>query len=189
MDWTRYPAVPENERTEELAAKILEWESLASTKQNWGANVSEVDTETYKQNMRIADAKTYLARLRRKDNPWKKPLTPEKEKPERKKKVDLNEATRKWCERKGYFPYRADYYDARTQRQQDFMGLFDYLALGHGETLAIQVTTKANMSARRNKIQDKPKRCELLKSCGWKILLLGFYKADNGRWDAVEQWL
>lgn len=119
------------------------------------------------------------ARWAKKTKPDKKPST----------RIDLNETARNWFERQGYYAYRVDYYDHMQKIQRDFMGLFDYLLFRDGRTIACQITTKANISTRQKKIQDGQRKVDVLKGSGWEILLLGFYKQDNGRWAAEERWL
>ncbi len=106
----------------------------------------------------------------------------------KKKKADYNERTRKTLIRLGYFPVRVDYYDALLGLQHDLMGIFDYLALGDGETVAVQVTSAANMSARKKKIEESPNYAHAVKA-GWRVLILGYKKLPNGRFEEVLKWL
>lgn len=122
----------------------------------------------------------------RRQDPYKKPIVLGVPEPEPKaKKSDYNEKTRELLKARGYHPYRADYFDARTQRAIDFMGIFDFLALGNGETLGVQITSKANLSARRKKMLESgwAQRC---RAAGWKLVLIGWHK-ENGRW--TETWM
>jgi len=64
-------------------------------------------------------------------------------------------------------------------------GLFDILAIGNGETVAIQLTSKSNMSARVKKISESPFLSELLR-CNWRIFVIGWFKKPNGRYDYKE---
>lgn len=82
---------------------------------------------------------------------------------------------------------RVDSYDARIQRSKDLMGIFDFLSFGSGRTVAVQVTSKANMSARRKKMLES-KALQVARDAGWEVLLLGFHKVSN-RWVGVEEWL
>jgi hypothetical protein len=76
-------------------------------------------------------------------------------------------------------------YNAFTRRKKDLFSLFDILAIGNGETVAIQLTSKSNMSARVKKIANSDILPELLKS-KWRILVIGWYKKPNGRYDFKE---
>lgn len=105
-----------------------------------------------------------------------------------KKRVDLNEPAKNWLTRKGWDWDRCDYYDARTQRAHDLLGMFDYLAFDGNRTVAIQITSKPNVAAREKKIREEPRLKWVLRA-SWTVLILGFYKDDNGRWAAIERWI
>jgi hypothetical protein len=59
------------------------------------------------------------------------------------------------------------------------------VAIGKGETVAIQLTSKSNMSARVKKISNSDILPELLRS-NWKIYVIGWFKKPNGRYDYKE---
>lgn len=71
-------------------------------------------------------------------------------------------------------------YNAFTKRKHDLFGIFDVLAVGGGKTLAVQVTSRDNMSSRRNKIHESPAFAACVEA-GWDIELHGWYKEKN-RW-------
>jgi hypothetical protein len=104
------------------------------------------------------------------------------------KPADLNKRTHDWLRDQGYWAVRADSYNAYTQRTSDFLGIFDWIALGDGETVGVQHTTVANMSARRKKMLDA-KGLEWVKRAGWKVLLVGWKKSPSGRWEARSEWV
>ena len=116
--------------------------------------------------------------------------------PEKKPKVpggapksDFNPRSCEWMREQGWNPVRVDYFDHLQKRHFDFMGLFDYIALGTDETIAVQITSVANMSTRRNKILGSP-GLGMLKRAGWKVLILGWAKGSNGRFGAPRvEWL
>ncbi len=116
---------------------------------------------------------------------YKKPVTlgakPEKAKA---KKADYNELTRKLLKDKGFHPVRVDSFDHMNRVSHDLMGIWDFLALGEGQTLAVQITAKSSMSARRKKILESgwSSRC---RSAGWTLVLIGWYK-DGPRW--AHEW-
>jgi hypothetical protein len=64
--------------------------------------------------------------------------------------------------------------------KNDLFGIIDVLAVGGGVTLAVQVTSRDNMSSRRKKITESPAYPELLEA-GWRVELHGWYKEKN-RW-------
>ena len=64
-------------------------------------------------------------------------------------------------------------------------GILDMVAIGNGESLGIQMTSKSNMSSRIKKIQDSEYLPELIRS-GWRIIVIGWFKKPNGRYDFKE---
>jgi len=97
----------------------------------------------------------------------------------------LNQRTITLLEERGYVCDTVESYNAFTRRKKDLFGLFDILAIGKGETIAIQLTSKSNMSARIKKISNSPYLAEVLRS-KWRILVIGWFKKENGRYDYKE---
>ena len=64
-------------------------------------------------------------------------------------------------------------------------GILDMVAIGNEETLGIQMTSKSNMSSRIKKIQESDYFVELLRS-KWRIIVIGWFKKQNGRYDFKE---
>lgn len=95
---------------------------------------------------------------------------------------DFNERAKRYMDRKGWKWERVDYYDARTGRHHDLLGMFDYLAFDGRWTIGVQITSRGQMSTRRKKILAE-KRFAWLK--GWKVLILGF---DSDR-EVKEDWI
>ena len=85
---------------------------------------------------------------------------------------------------RGYTVATVEHYNAFTKRKHDLFGCIDLLAIGNGETVAVQVTSKDNLSSRRHKIEDAEAYPEMLRS-GWRIVLHGWYK-DGNRWQVKE---
>ena len=104
----------------------------------------------------------------------------EKKKPSTSKKADYNKQTYEHYKEQGYYVYRVDYFDHRTSRQHDFLGFADMLALGKGEQILIQLTSKANISERKKKILALPSHRHWLES-GGQIHVIGWEKLANGR--------
>lgn len=103
------------------------------------------------------------------------------------KKTDLNTPAKKWMTAKGWKWDRVDYYDARTTRSHDLLGMFDYLAFTpEGETVGVQITAASSISARRKKILDEP-RFQWIKG-HWRVVILGFSK-EGTKWATKETWL
>jgi hypothetical protein len=85
----------------------------------------------------------------------------------------------------GYLVDVVESYNFFTKRKKDLFGCLDLLAIGNGETLAIQVTSKSNMSARIKKIEDSAALPEMLRS-GWRILVHGWAKNKSNRYELKE---
>lgn len=82
----------------------------------------------------------------------------------------------------------ADPSEWRTWRN-DLFGGFDLLAIGGpngGETLAVQVTSRGNVSARVAKIAELP-ALPVLRKCGWRLEVWGWGKTKTlGDWRVVD---
>ena len=76
-------------------------------------------------------------------------------------------------------------YNSFTKRKKDMFGILDMVAIGNEETLGIQMTSKSNMSSRIKKIQESDFFVELLRS-KWRIIVIGWFKKPNGRYDFKE---
>lgn len=112
---------------------------------------------------------------------------PVREKSKAPKKTDVNARTADWLRDNGYMPWRCDHWDDKGKVARDLFGILDFIGIGHGETIGCQTTTKANMAARRTKINDSVWKSRL-KDSGWRILLLGWHKVGE-RWEAQVEWL
>ncbi len=97
----------------------------------------------------------------------------------------LNQRTVALFQERGYQCDIVESYNSFTKRKKDLFNLFDILAIGQGETIAIQLTSKSNMSTRIRKISESPILPELLRS-NWRVLVVGWYKKPNGRYDYKE---
>jgi hypothetical protein len=99
--------------------------------------------------------------------------------------MSLTLRTTKHLREQGYLVATVEHYNSFTRRKHDLFGCIDLLAIGNGETLAIQVTSRSNMSARIKKIQDNLALPEMLRS-KWRILVHGWDKGTNGRYRLKE---
>ena len=95
--------------------------------------------------------------------------------------MSLTLRTTKHLREQGYLVATVEHYNSFTRRKHDLFGCIDLLAIGNGETLAIQVTSRSNMSARIKKIQDNLALPEMLRS-KWRIIVHGWDKGTNGRY-------
>lgn len=103
-----------------------------------------------------------------------------------KKKKSANLTPRSTAEmrERGYQVATVEYFNAFTRRKHDLFGCIDLLCIGNGETVAVQVTSRDNISSRRHKIEENEAYPEMLRS-GWKILIHGWDK-DGSRWRLKE---
>ena len=85
---------------------------------------------------------------------------------------------------RGYIVATVEHYNAFTKRKHDLFGCIDLLAIGNGETVAVQVTSKPHLSERRHKVEEAEAYPEMLRS-GWKVVLHGWFKEQN-RWQLKE---
>jgi len=85
---------------------------------------------------------------------------------------------------RGFIVATVEHYNAFTKRKHDLFGCIDLLAIGNGVTVAVQVTSKSNLSARKHKIEEAEAYPEMLRS-GWKVVLHGWFKEKN-RWQVKE---
>ena len=85
----------------------------------------------------------------------------------------------------GYMVATVEYYNYFTKRRHDLFGCIDILAIGNGETLAVQVTSKSNMSSRIHKIEDSDALPEMLRS-NWRVIVHGWFRKTNGRYELKE---
>ena len=85
----------------------------------------------------------------------------------------------------GYQTANVEHYNYFTKRKHDLFGCIDILAIGNDETLAVQVTSKSNMSARIKKIEASEALPEMLRS-GWRVIVHGWWKGTNGRYQLKE---
>jgi hypothetical protein len=99
--------------------------------------------------------------------------------------MTLTLRTTKHLRELGYLVATVEHYNSFTRRKHDLFGCIDLLAIGNGETLGIQVTSRSNMSARIKKIQDAEALPEMLRS-KWRIIVHGWDKGTNGRYRLKE---
>ena len=69
--------------------------------------------------------------------------------------------------------------------RRDLFGAWDILAVKDGETTAIQVTSKSNISARVKKISEN-EHVGNLRDANWKMLVHGWFKNKSNRWECKE---
>ena len=83
---------------------------------------------------------------------------------------------------RGYQCHIVEYWNAFSRKRVDLFGIFDILGVGNGETIAVQTTSRGNISSRLTKITDSDKIGECRKA-GWRVEIHGWDKAPtSGRW-------
>lgn len=70
--------------------------------------------------------------------------------------------------------------------RQDLFGIIDILAVGAGETVAVQTTSASGVSKRIAKITES-EALPSLREAGWRILVHGWRKNSKGRWVLREE--
>jgi hypothetical protein len=80
----------------------------------------------------------------------------------------------------GYVAEVVEHWNPHARIRQDLFGFVDVLAVGKGETLAVQTTSAPNVSARMHKIADSP-YIGAARDAGWTIRVHGWSKV-KGRW-------
>lgn len=68
--------------------------------------------------------------------------------------------------------------------RKDLFGFIDLIAIKENETLAVQTTSRGNISARVKKIQES-EALEDVKKAGWRIVVQGWGKLKSG-WELKE---
>ena len=95
-------------------------------------------------------------------------------------KVSPTENTLKRLRKDGYLCAVVEKWNHHVKIRQDLFGFIDVLGLGDGEKLAIQATTKSNISTRIKKIIESNHTVDVL-NAGWRIQAWGWFKVKN-RW-------
>ena len=79
----------------------------------------------------------------------------------------------------GYSVWIVEHWNHFARIRQDLFGCIDLLAIGHGETLAVQTTSRSNVAARQKKIVENEYYPEMIRS-GWKVHLHGWGRLKDG---------
>jgi hypothetical protein len=92
--------------------------------------------------------------------------------------------TLKLLRERGYRAAVVEKWNPHAKIRNDLFGFIDVLAIKDGETLAVQSTSDANVSARIHKIEDSDALFDVRKA-GWSIHVHGWRKR-KGRWQCRE---
>lgn len=83
--------------------------------------------------------------------------------------------------KRGYMASVTERWNPFAKIRQDLFGIIDVLAVGNGETVAVQCTSGSNLSSRLKKIADSD-ATPILRKSGWRILAHGWRKNSAGKW-------
>ncbi len=78
-----------------------------------------------------------------------------------------------------------EHWNPHARIRQDLFGFVDVVAVRRDETLAVQTTSAANVSARVRKIGDHP-NVDAVREAGWSIHVHGWAK-KKGRWTLARE--
>ena len=79
----------------------------------------------------------------------------------------------------GYTVWITEHWNSFSRTRQDMYGYCDIIAVRKNETLAVQTTTKSNMSARIHKIADNV-NAPKCREANWRIEVHGWFQSENG---------
>lgn len=80
----------------------------------------------------------------------------------------------------GYLVDVVERWIPRARIRRDLFGIIDLVAIGCGETVGIQCTSRGNVSARVRKIADA-EALPILRECGWRVVVQGWDKKGGLR--------
>lgn len=87
--------------------------------------------------------------------------------------------------KEGYLVAVVEKWNWVVKIRQDLFGFIDIIAIKEGETVGVQTTSIAGVSARRKKILEHENFSRIL-SAGWRIELHGWKKRKN-RWETKRE--
>lgn len=105
-------------------------------------------------------------------------MTEETKAKAKKKKIPANKLSLdKWRDR-GYMVQTVEHWiqGGRIKKRRDLFGIIDIVAIGNGETIGIQSTSRSNMRARVKKIEDNPSTVANLRDAHWRLIVEGWDK-------------
>lgn len=101
--------------------------------------------------------------------------------PLRKKPAALTPLSMKLLRDEGLMVAVVEKWNPHAKIRQDLFGFIDLLAIGDGETIAVQVCARNAIATRRNKIADH-ENVGAVRKAGWTIQIHGWDKDERGRW-------
>lgn len=80
---------------------------------------------------------------------------------------------------------KVEVWNAFARKKNDLFQCWDVLAIKDEETIAVQVTSRSNVSARLRKIAEADSTPHLRRA-GWTLLVWGWDKDSEGKWRVKE---
>ena len=96
-----------------------------------------------------------------------------------KRNMSPTQRSLKLLREQGYKPWIVEHWNHFARKRQDLYGCIDILAIGNGETLAVQTTSRSNVATREKKIVENEYYLEMVRS-GWKVQVHGWGKLKDG---------
>ena len=93
-------------------------------------------------------------------------------------KQSITQKTREALKERGFVSEKVEKYNAFTKRYNDLFGVWDVLGVGNGETIAVQVTSRAHISERVKKIEES-EHIGAVRDAGWILEVHGWDKYKN----------
>lgn len=91
----------------------------------------------------------------------------------------------KYLRAEGYTAEVVEKWNQWAKIRQDFLGIIDIICIKDNVTLGVQTTSYGNMSARRTKILES-ENYQKLKDANWQIVVHGWKKNKNGRYELKQ---
>jgi len=95
-------------------------------------------------------------------------------------KASITQKTRDSLKERGYVSEKVERFNAFTKRYHDLFTVWDVLGVGNKETIAVQVTSRGNISTRIKKIEES-EFINDVREAGWRLEVHGWDKHKN-RW-------
>lgn len=101
----------------------------------------------------------------------------------RQKKADHNKRAKDYWTKYGFTYVRADSYNAFGGVTNDFLGVFDGIAMRPDKGIfGVQITSYENRGARRKKMLESG-LCKKWVECGGRAVILSFKRTPTGRYE------
>ena len=92
--------------------------------------------------------------------------------------VGYNPKVCKKLREEGFHAESVDHWNAHTRRMHDLFGCIDVLGVGPEGTIAVQVTSRSNMSARVKKLRAS-EALPFMLAAGWRVEVWGYHKPSR----------